>query len=104
MNRKGGLFLSVIIIIIALAVGFSFGLKFSKQSAISDLESRIAEKDARIVELNDKVDELQIALGYSCPAESAINCMPPIEENLTMYCSGQYHEWIKENCGTGFLF
>ena len=39
-----------------------------------------------------------------CPTTSSINCMPIVPEDRAYLCSGQFHEWIKENCTTTFTY
>ncbi len=41
---------------------------------------------------------------YVCPEQDTINCMPIVPEDRIKYCSGDYHEWIEENCETEFLW
>lgn len=35
---------------------------------------------------------------YECPAETNISCMPPVLPENAALCSGDYHNWIVENC------
>jgi len=41
---------------------------------------------------------------YTCPEQEGFNCMPIVPEEIAKYCSGPYHEWIKENCDVGFVY
>ncbi|OIO80456.1 hypothetical protein AUJ84_03270 [Candidatus Pacearchaeota archaeon CG1_02_32_132] len=107
MNKRGGIFISLLIVAAALAVGFYFGMKANNQDIkVSELESQLLQKDGTINELQNKVQELnnEKIQDYSCPDSDLINCMPLVQENLTKYCSGEYHDWIVESCNTTFIF
>ncbi len=41
---------------------------------------------------------------YSCLKDAYVNCMPPVSEDRAHLCSGDYHEWIKSNCSTEFVY
>ena len=42
--------------------------------------------------------------GFKCPEEAGIDCMPIVDKENIKYCSGSYHDWILENCDTGFTY
>ena len=39
-----------------------------------------------------------------CPKLNNIDCMPIVSPEMQKYCSGPYHEWIKENCDISFTY
>ncbi|MFZ5955655.1 MAG: hypothetical protein ACOYT4_04465 [Nanoarchaeota archaeon] len=41
---------------------------------------------------------------YICPDVKTIDCMPIVTRENQKYCSGEYHDWIAENCDVEFTF
>ena len=41
-------------------------------------------------------------VAYACPEQETIDCMPIVPEEMQEYCSGDYHDWIVDNCETEF--
>ena len=106
MNKRGGLIISAAIIIIALIIGFSFGLSFgSDKEKIEELELDLQQKDARISTLENQIVDLQNpSEEFTCRVQEILDCMPPIAIENQNYCSGQYLIWISENCDIAIVF
>ena len=51
-----------------------------------------------------EVDYKGVCLKYTCPKQKIIDCMPIVPPEMIKYCSGPYHEWIKENCDVNFTW
>lgn len=79
MNKKAGLFLSAIVIVVALAVGFTIGLKYNnnsnESSSLVEENSQLKEKISQLESQGQEDRKLKI-----CPDEW-INNQQPIAEN-----------------------
>jgi len=107
MNKKGGLFLSIIIIIVAVIIGFVLGLKYSKPSNdLTELQNQLDQRDIEIINLKEQLnsEESEIINNFECPIYDIIDCMPPVPTEMVGFCSGDYHDWINENCEVEFTF
>lgn len=110
MNKKASLFLSAIVIVIALIIGFTIGLKYNNNSGkASSLEEENAQLKERVSQLegqNEK-DKLKI-----CPDEWINNQQPITSENNESIQNQQYFilneerreleefdmNWVIQNC------
>jgi len=81
MNKKAGLFLSAVIIIVAITIGFTIGLKYNGSND-KDYLNQIEEENIR---LKEKVSQLesQDAKLKICPDEWINNQQPIIRENIS---------------------
>ena len=102
MNKKAGLFLSAVVIFIAIIIGFWFGLKFNNDSdEISSLEEKNAELQEKIFELENRENKIKF-----CPDEWINNQQPPTEENNQYFIINDERKeladfdmnWVVENC------
>ncbi|MDY6771479.1 MAG: hypothetical protein SV186_06025 [Candidatus Nanohaloarchaea archaeon] len=41
---------------------------------------------------------------YSCPEQKRIDCMPTVNGNAHPACSGNYSDWVQQNCNVSFTY
>lgn len=80
MNKKASLFLSAIVIIVALVIGFTIGLKY-RGGDNSDYFNSIAEENSQLKEKISQLESQQDEKLKICPEEWINNQQPIVSES-----------------------